>query len=209
MLTNLAIVIENRGGETHGHVYNVKAYVKLIVDYILDNNIYPDIVTREYATMLTNASVIHDVGKVGVPDEILHITGKYTPEQYKIMQSHAIKGEQIVLNTFGKNMKPEEVQLLRDIAGTHHERWDGNGYPRGLRGEAIPLAGRIMAVADVFDALISMRVYKETMTVDQAFDVLVQDSGTHFDKTIVAIFLAQRPLVEEIVENSRLAEQTA
>lgn len=142
---------------------------------------------------LLHAAPMHDVGKIGIPDRILQKPGPLDPDEWKIMQSHATIGAEII----GEHPNGM-LALARNIALTHHEKWDGSGYPKGLKGEEIPLEGRITAIADVFDALTSVRPYKKAWTEEEALDFLVQQKGKHFDPALVDLFLGQMPAIRAI-----------
>ena len=138
--------------------------------------------------LILNASPMHDIGKIGIPDAILLKPGKFTPEEWEVMQTHATIGARLLEGDNSSLMR-----MARAIALTHHEKWDGSGYPQGLAGEAIPMAGRIAALADVFDALTSQRPYKPAWTVEAAVDLIRQNRGRHFDPALVDVFLAELP----------------
>jgi putative two-component system response regulator len=144
---------------------------------------------------LLHAAPMHDVGKIGIPDRILQKPGPLDPDEWTIMQSHAAIGAEII-----GNHPAGMLALASCIALTHHEKWDGSGYPNRLAGEAIPLAGRIVAIADVFDALTSVRPYKEAWTVEAAVELLEQQKGRHFDARLVDLFLAQMPAILAVRE---------
>ena len=145
--------------------------------------------------LILNASPMHDIGKIGIPDAILLKPGKFEPHEWEIMKSHTIIGERL-LGGDDSNL----MRMAREIALTHHEKWDGSGYPNGLAGEAIPQAGRIAALADVFDALISDRPYKKAWTVEAAVNLIKENSGKHFEADLVEAFLQVLPGVVEIRE---------
>ena len=149
---------------------------------------------------LLHAAPMHDVGKIGIPDRILQKPGPLDPDEWKIMQSHATIGAEII----GEHERGV-LALARQIALSHHEKWDGSGYPNGLAGDAIPLAGRICAIADVFDALTSVRPYKKAWTEEEALDFMVKQKGRHFDPALVDLFLTQMPAIRAI--RQRWAEQ--
>lgn len=156
--------------------------------------------TEGEADDLLHAAPMHDVGKIGIPDRILQKPGPLDPEEWKIMQSHALIGAEII----GEHERGV-LALARQIALTHHEKWDGGGYPNGLVGEEIPLAGRICAIADVFDALTSVRPYKTAWTEEEAVEFLLRQRGHHFDPALVDLFITQLPAIRAIRE--RWAEQ--
>lgn len=193
----MATLIESRDGNTGEHVRSTKKYVSLIVNYMYENNMHKDVISSSYVKKVENAATLHDVGKIKISDVILNKPGKFTPEEYELMKLHAAFGGDIVKEVLGKNADEELVRIASDVAHYHHEKWDGSGYPDGLKAEEIPMSARIMAVADVFDALVSKRVYKEAMSIDNAMEILKQDAGVHFDPEIVEVFLQLRPKVEE------------
>ncbi len=193
----MATLIQSRDGYTGEHVKSTKKYVSMIVNYMYDNNMYAGIITKSYVKKIENAATLHDVGKIKISDIILNKPGKFTEDEYEIMKTHTSHGGEIVKDILGKNADEELVQIATDVAKYHHEKWDGSGYPEGLKGKEIPLSARIMAVADVFDALISKRVYKEAMSIDEAFRILKQDAGSHFDPEIIDVFVDLRPQLEE------------
>jgi len=150
---------------------------------------------EQQADDLLHAAPMHDVGKIGIPDRILQKAGPLDPDEWKVMQSHAVIGAEII-GEHGDGM----LKLAHEIAMTHHEKFDGSGYPKGLAGDAIPLTGRIVAIADVFDALTSIRPYKRAWSEEEAVDYLVQQKGKHFDPTLVDLFVAQLPAIRTVRE---------
>lgn len=202
VIDGMAMLIESRDGNTGKHVMSTKKYVGLIVQYMYANRIHPEEVNEEFIEKITNAAALHDVGKIMISDTILNKPGKFTPEEFEIMKGHSVYGSQIVRNILGENADEQLVQISSDVAHFHHEKWDGSGYPEGLKGEEIPLSARIMAVADVFDALVSRRVYKDMMPQEQAFIVIEEEAGSHFDPQIVEVFLKLRHEVEEYLGQS-------
>jgi response regulator RpfG family c-di-GMP phosphodiesterase len=161
-----------------------------MADYLSRLEPYKDILTEEYRYSLFKSAPLHDVGKVSIPDAILMKPGKLSSEEFDIMKEHTVKGksaiEAIMVDL------PNETFLIhaREIAFSHHEKWDGSGYPLGLKGIDIPLSGRIMAIADVYDALINKRVYKEAFSHEKATSIILEGRGTHFDPVMVDAFLA-------------------
>ena len=159
--------------------------------------LYPDILNDKYISQLVKAAPLHDVGKIMIPDNILLKPGKLTPEEFEIIKTHSVEGGRIIRETFTDLEDREYVQIADDVATYHHEKWDGTGYMGQLKGEEIPLSARIMAIADVFDALLSKRCYKEAMSQEESFQIIQESSGTHFDPVLVETFLGMK---EEIVE---------
>lgn len=192
VIEGMATIIESRDYSTGQHVRNTKQYVTMIAAYMLKKGIYPETVNKQFMERIPNAAPLHDVGKIFISDVILNKPGKFTPEEFEIMKTHTSLGGGIVERILGDNADPELMQMAKDVACYHHEKWDGSGYPEGLRGEEIPLAARIMAVADVFDALVNKRVYKEAMPEETAFQILREDTGSHFDPVVVESFFEIR-----------------
>ncbi len=203
VIEGMASLIESRDGNTGDHVKNVSKYVSIIAQEMLHMHLYSNIVTPKYVDIITKVSPLHDVGKIKISDVILNKPGKFTPEEYEIMKNHAAYGGMIVEDILGKNATPEMKQIAKDVAYYHHEKWDGTGYPEGRAGADIPLAARIMAVADVFDALVSKRVYKEAFEYDKAFDIIREKAGKHFDAEIVRVFLKKKDvIIKELKEQT-------
>lgn len=203
VIEGMAAIIESRDNSTGEHVRNTKRYVSMIADYMLQHGLYPEEVDEKFTAYIRNAAPLHDVGKILISDVLLNKPGRFTPEEYEIMKTHALLGEDIVEKILMHNTEPELLQMARDVVCGHHEKWDGSGYPSGLCGEDIPLAARIMAVADVFDALVCKRVYKEAMAEEEAYTILREDSGKHFDPVIVDVFFAIRDEVHAYLEENR------
>ena len=144
------------------------------------------------------AAPLHDIGKMKVPDAILSKPGKLTPEEYEIIKTHSEEGAKIIDRTMSQIEDPVYINFAREMALSHHEKWNGEGYPQKLKGEEIPISARIMAVADVFDALCSARSYKKAFTMDEAYDILRENSGTHFEPVLVDVMLNIREELETI-----------
>ena len=140
---------------------------------------------------------MHDLGKITIDDEILRKPGKYTPEEFEIMKTHAAEGARIVKQILDGTDDVNFMKIAVNVAHFHHERWDGSGYPNKLKGEEIPLEARIMAIADVYDALVSKRVYKEKMSFEEANKIIMDGMGKHFDKSLEPFYLAAKPKLEE------------
>ena len=156
--------------------------------------------TSEYAEMVADAAHLHDIGKISIPDSILQKKGKLTEEEFSIMKSHPVEGARILDETLKGVESDEYFQIAHDMALYHHEKYDGTGYPEGLSGESIPLSARIMAVADVYDALRSSRHYKESFTREKSVAILKENRGTHFDPDITDIFLDHIDEIENVFE---------
>jgi putative two-component system response regulator len=192
IVQRLGLAAEYKDNETGLHVIRMSHYARVLG--------LATGMTAVEAEDLLHAAPMHDVGKIGIPDSILRKPGPLDPDEWKIMQTHAAIGGDII----GQHASGM-LALAHQVAVSHHEKWDGSGYPNGLRGKQIPLAGRIVAIADVFDALTSERPYKKAWTVEQAVELLQQQGGKHFDPELVPLFLAQLPVLLEIKQ--RWAEQ--
>lgn len=187
-IEGMAELVESRDGSTGGHVKRTAIYVGMLARQLKKMGYYTDILSEEYIESLERLAPLHDVGKIIVPDAILLKPGKYEPEEFEEMKEHTVAGEMIVRNILGGTEGDQDVEMAVQIVGSHHEKWDGTGYPRQLSGDDIPLAARIMAVADVYDALVSERCYKEAFEYGKACRIIEESSGTHFDPKIVEAF---------------------
>lgn len=196
IIIGMANLIESRDGNTGEHIKRTSFYVNLLARAIRDKGLYTDILTDNYIELLTKAAPMHDIGKILVPDHILQKPGRLTPEEYEIIKEHSAAGGKIVREVLGFIEEKDYIEIASDMAAHHHEKWNGSGYTKGLAQEDIPLSARIMAIADVFDALVSKRCYKSPMPVEEAFAEMEKSSGTHFDPQLVKIFLG---LKEEIM----------
>ena len=191
---------------TGNHIRRTQDYVRLLADYLSRRPRDAGFLMPEQIDRIAKASPLHDIGKIAIPDHILLKPGRHTPEEFAIMQTHSVKGESMLLRSL--NEMGGDNAMLRfacQIARSHHERWDGGGYPDGLAGEAIPLAARLMAVADVYDALRSRRPYKKAFDHAEAVDIIVQGKGSHFDPLLVEAFLALEGVFSEIA--TKLADE--
>lgn len=207
VIDGMAVMIESRDGNTGQHVKNVKNYVAMIVTYMKEHNMFPEIVDEGFVRHMSSAAVLHDIGKIKISDRILNKPGRFTTDEFDVMKTHSRMGGEIVEHILGKDADPDLVMLCRDITTYHHEKWDGTGYPAGLKGEQIPLCARITAVADVFDALVSKRVYKDKMPEDEAYAILKRDSGRHFDPAVVDVFFRIRDQVREYIQMQEQCEE--
>ncbi len=184
----LADIVESRDKNTGDHVRKTAAYVHLILDKMREKGMYPDILTDEFIKDVSNSAPLHDVGKILVSDSILNKPGRLTDEEFAIMKTHTTAGSQVIESAMSLVSDSGYLKEAKNLATYHHERWDGTGYPSGKAGEDIPLSARIMAVADVFDALVSRRSYKEPFSFEKAMDIIKEGAGTQFDPQIVKIF---------------------
>lgn len=190
MIESLGTLAEYRDPETGGHIKRTQNYVKALAIYLMKHNKFKSILTEENIELMYLSVPLHDIGKVGIRDEILLKPGKLTDEEFELMKLHTIFGHETIQIAERKLKNNAFLKFADDVAYTHQEKWNGTGYPRGLKGEEIPLIGRLMAVADVYDALISKRVYKRAMSHEEAKAIIVDGSGSHFDPVIVEAFLA-------------------
>ena len=198
LVMGFANLIENRDNNTGGHIKRTSAYVKLIAEELRDKGEYSGILTKDYIADLINAAPMHDIGKVSIPDAVLQKPGKLTDEEFAIMKSHAASGGKIIQETF-KNLGDDEYcKIAYEVARYHHEKWNGRGYPEGLKGEEIPICARIMAVADVFDAVSEKRCYRDAMPLEKCFAIIEQGSGQDFDPVVVKAFFDIRDKVEKV-----------
>ena len=197
----LADMVESRDQCTGDHIHKTAAYTEIILRQMKKDGCYPSQVTDQFIQDVVNSAPLHDIGKIQVPDAILNKPGKLTDEEYEQMKHHTIAGSEIIDRAIA--IVPQDSGYLteaKNLAAYHHERWDGKGYPYGLAGESIPLSARIMAVADVFDALVSRRSYKTPFSVDQAVSMIQDERGTHFDPIVVDAFLHAIDKVRRVAE---------
>ncbi|MGR9087150.1 MAG: response regulator [Gammaproteobacteria bacterium] len=186
----LANLAETRDPETGNHILRTQGYVNRLARHLESHPRLAAVLTPHYIKLLTLSAPLHDIGKVGIPDCILQKPGKLTPEEWKIMKTHTVLGSEAIDKAESDAEKPVEfLRLAKEIARWHHEKWDGSGYPDGLSGDAIPVSARLMALADVFDALISRRIYKPPMLLDDARTIIAQGRSTHFDPDMAEAFL--------------------
>lgn len=190
---------ETRDNETGNHIRRTQHYLRLLATKLRDLPRFQRFLTPDTIAVLFKSAPLHDIGKVGIPDRILLKPGKLTDDEFEIMKTHTALGRDAILAAENLLNTPSSfLRHAREIAYSHHERWDGTGYPEGLSGDDIPISGRLMAVADVYDALITRRVYKPAFSFDMAVDIITSDAGTHFDPDVVEAFLKARTEFEEI-----------
>lgn len=197
MISGFSTLVENKDDSTGGHILRTKQYVEIILNQLQNEKKYRNIISRDFVKNMLNAAPMHDIGKISTPDVILQKPGKLTPEEYEIMKQHAPRGGEIIMETFSRLDNPEFLKTAYYVARYHHEKWNGNGYPEGLDGEKIPLCARIMAIADVFDAVSAKRCYRDAMPLDQCFQIIENGRGTDFDPDLVDVFLDSK---EEIIK---------
>ena len=198
VIEDLAGVIETRDVGTGEHVIRTKKYVGIIARELQKDSRYADLLPDKVIEEIESAAPLHDIGKIAIPDSILLKPGRFTPEEFEIMKKHSEKGGEMVDSIFVNLGDKAFLDKAYDIAMSHHEKWDGSGYPKGLKGEEIPLAARIMAIADVYDALVSKRVYKDPMAPVDAFKIILEGAGSHFDPNIIDIIKGMEGEFREI-----------
>ena len=202
MINVMADLVESRDKSTGTHIKNTAAYVEIICEQMIKDGIYADVVDEDFKNNVVASAPMHDIGKIKISDTILNKPGRFEPDEYEIMKTHAEEGALIIRSV----KKTVESQALKEnylgeaenMAHYHHEKWNGEGYPCGLKGEEIPLSARIMAVADVFDALVSKRVYKPGMPFEKAMGIIKESSGEHFDPKVVEAFIHAEEKVRSV-----------
>ncbi len=179
---------ERRDGSTGAHLIRTSEYLKVLMTRAKEDNIYDGLLSDACVKDYSYASQLHDIGKVSIPDHILLKPGRLTDEEYEIMKSHTTAGEMAISGTINYVEDSPFLKLAAEFIGSYHEKWDGSGYPRGLSGTQIPITGRLMAIADVYDALISTRPYKEPMPHEKAVAIMCEGIGKHFDPVLMEVF---------------------
>jgi len=184
-----ADMVENRDDNTGGHVERTAVYVRLLLDAMMKKKIYADEIADIDSDLFSMSARLHDVGKIFIQDRILNKPGKLTEEEFGVMKTHTLGGEQVINKMVSRTENVEFLRHAKLFAGYHHERWDGTGYPYGLKAEDIPLQGRVMALVDVYDALVSERPYKKAFTEEETLRIIADGAGKHFDPHVMAAFL--------------------
>ena len=198
-IISLSNLCENRDTETGEHARRTSMFVELLAQQTKDDGYYPEILTDRYIKHMVKAAPMHDIGKIVVSDTVLKKPGKLNSNEYESMKQHTNEGGRIVNQIIGFSDDKDYVNIAIDMAQSHHERWDGTGYPKKLKGHDIPLSARFMAVADVFDALIFERCYKEPIPSEEAFEIIAAESGTHFDPILVKEFLKIKESILRVI----------
>ncbi|MDR1043616.1 MAG: response regulator [Candidatus Adiutrix sp.] len=200
VISTVAEMVEFRDNLTGGHVTRTQMYLKVLVDRLMEEEIYESTVAAWDIYFLLPSAQLHDVGKIAISDAILNKPGPLTPEEFEEMKRHVTIGVEAIDRISKKTAEQAYLRHARIIAGTHHEKWDGSGYPAGLKGEEIPLEGRLMAIADVYDALISARPYKAPVLPPEAAKIIIESGGSHFDPVLVDVFSQSADLFAEIAK---------
>ena len=205
VLSTVADLVEFRDKVTGGHIMRTQMFLKALVEGLMKGSEYPaykeELSSWDLNSFLSSA-LLHDVGKIAISDIILDKPGKLTPEEFEIIKNHVTAGVDIIERIVGITEKHAFLDHALLIAGTHHEKWDGSGYPIGLKGNNIPLEGRLMAVVDVYDALVSVRPYKKAFTHEEACVIIEEGAGTHFDPVLVDVFTKVKDEFEKILRAS-------
>ena len=197
MILGFATLVESRDESTGGHVRRTSKYVEIILESLMERKKFRSILTKEFISDLKLAAPMHDIGKVAIKDSILQKPGKLTEEEFEEIKSHTTKGEKIILNTFSHLNDSSYFKTCREVVLYHHEKWNGKGYPYGLKGDEIPLSARIMAVSDVFDAVSMKRCYRDALPLETCFMIILDGKNTDFDSEIVDAFISKK---KEIIE---------
>ena len=196
----LADMVENRDHDTGGHVERTATYIRILVDAMIERGVYAHELREMDMDLLISSVRLHDMGKISISDIVLNKPGRLTDEEYAIMKTHTMEGEHFIDQIVYRTEDVEFLQNAKLFAGYHHERWDGTGYPRGLKGTEIPLQGRIMAIADVYDALVSERPYKKPYTSEEAVSIIMDSAGKQFDPLIAEVFYQVKDEFEAVRE---------
>lgn len=200
MVMGFATLVENKDGSTGGHIKRTTMYVKLLAEELRRRGYYKEILTKDYVKNLCMAAPMHDIGKISVPDVVLQKPGRLTEEEFAAIKQHTISGGKIIQETFGHLGNEQYAGMAYEVARFHHEKWNGKGYPEGLKRKEIPLSARIMAIADVFDAVSEKRCYRDAMPLDKCFEIIRDGSGQDFDPLLVEVFLDIEERVAQIHE---------
>jgi len=188
IISNMAELVEFRDVITGQHISRTQKYMKKLMEQLIEDGVYADEMLVWDMNVILLSSQLHDVGKIAISDTILNKAGNLTEEEREIMKTHTQKGVEVIKKIETSTDNSDFLEYAKTFAGTHHEKWDGSGYPCGLSGMNIPLEGRIMAIADVYDTLISERPYKKSFSADESAEIIINGSGTHFDPALVKTF---------------------
>ncbi len=199
IIITMANLIESRDGTTGEHVKRTSIYVEFLIDKMLKKGLYKEELTQQMIDLMKKAAPLHDIGKITVPDFVLQKPGKLTGEEYDMIKKHAEAGGKLIRDNMSTLEEQDFLQVASDMASYHHEKWNGGGYPEGLKGAEIPLSARILAVADVFDALVSKRQYKDGMSTDEAYAIMVKDRGEGFETDIFDAFFEDKDELQQWV----------
>lgn len=196
----LSDMVERRDGSTGRHLIRTRNYLKVLLDEVKQQNLYPDEFNDMDEELFLHASQLHDVGKMSIPDSILLKPSRLTDEEFNVMKTHTVLGEEAIRYAMSSVQEKKFLEIAASFAGSHHERWDGSGYPRGLSKCKIPIEGRLMAIVDVYDALISERPYKRSLPHEKAKAIILEERGTHFDPLLIDVFERVSEVFKKIAE---------
>ena len=212
LILGMATMVESRDNSTGGHIRRTSDVIRILIDEIRKEAASDrknmlmlfgrEGLTDEFCKNVIQAAPMHDLGKIAVDDAVLRKPGKFTPEEYEKMKTHAAEGARIVDSILEGTDNVKFHKIARNVANYHHERWDGSGYPEGLKGEEIPIEARIMAIADVYDALVSKRVYKDSFSFEEADRIMMESFGKHFDKRLERYYVSAKPRLEEYYKDT-------
>lgn len=194
LVLSMATMVESRDNSTGGHIRRTSEGVRLLTEELKAEGLFA--LSDDFSRDLIKAAPMHDLGKIAVDDAVLRKPGRFTPEEFEKMKTHAAEGARIVHEILKGTDDPDFQRIAENVAHYHHERWDGSGYPEGLKGDEIPVEARIMAIADVYDALVSKRVYKDSMSFEQADAIIMEGMGKHFDARLKSCYVNARPKLE-------------
>lgn len=206
MVMGFSTLVENKDNNTGGHIRRTSMYAEIIARELRKDMRYYYTITKDFLDNLIVAAPMHDIGKIGIPDHILQKPGKLDAEEYEIMKKHSAIGAQIINETFGRTMDDDYKNMAYQVALYHHEKWNGKGYPEGLKENDIPLCARIMAVADVFDAVSAKRCYRDAMPLEKCFGIISEGRGRDFDPDVVDAFFNCREEIERVAKSENGGE---
>jgi len=201
IIFGFADMLESRDEETGGHVERTSAYIQILLDTLSEHELYTDAIKDLNRDWFISSARLHDVGKIAISDTILNKPGKLTAEEFEIMKTHTTEGEKAIDKIASRTYDVEFLKNARLFAGNHHERWDGTGYPRGLSGMDIPIQGRLMAIVDVYDALMSERPYKKPFAEEETIQIIMEGAGNHFDPVVADAFFKVKDKFADVHEN--------
>jgi putative two-component system response regulator len=200
----MGILAETRDHATGNHLKRTQHYIRILANKLRNHPRFSDFLTDDHIEALYKLAPLHDIGKVGIPDDILLKPGKLTKEEFEVMKMHPVIGGNVLAAAESDLPAPSRfLDIGREIATGHHEKWNGSGYPAGLRADEIPISARLMAIVDVYDALISQRVYKKAFSHEEAVSIITQGNGIHFDPDLVDAFLVIQDDFRDIAERFR------
>ena len=201
IIKTLTRLVDRRDDITGGHIERTQRYMEVMLGKILESDIFKEESLLWDLKLIVQSTQLHDIGKIAIRDSILLKPGKLTDEEFEIIKTHTSVGEDVISEIEKNTSEHEFLEYAKVFAATHHERWDGNGYPRGLKGEEIPVLGRTMAIVDVYDALVSDRPYKKAFSHEEAVGIITDGKGKHFDQRLVELFLSVSDQFNHIAMN--------